>query len=115
VSFQQIMQPGGRFLLRRLPINFPASLERTLESWPLRLQDAFRDQLARAVHDGNRDRCLVNVHANILFLTHKGAPFRWLTIRTTYRKSGRLFILREIANFRQLRQLPELGQAELWT
>jgi hypothetical protein len=41
----------------------------------------------------------VNVHADILFLTHKGAPFARLVVRTfsTYRKSGRLFILRVMA------------------
>jgi hypothetical protein len=35
-------------------------------------------------------------------LTHKGAPFARLAMRTisTYRKSGRLFILREIGIFR---------------
>ena len=25
--------------------------------------------------DGNADRCLVHIHADILLLTHKGAPF----------------------------------------
>jgi hypothetical protein len=41
----------------------------------LRLQNAFHDRLALAIHDRNRDRCLVNVHANILFLVQNGAPF----------------------------------------
>ena len=38
----------------------------------------------------------MNVHADILFLTHKGLLFARLVVRTTstYRKSGRLFILR---------------------
>jgi len=46
---------------------------------------------------------LVHVHPDILFLTHKGAPFARLVIRTisTYRKSGRLFILRVIAFLRR--------------
>jgi hypothetical protein len=42
----------------------------------LGLQQAFHDQLASSIHHGNRDGGLMNVHADILFLTHKGAPFR---------------------------------------
>ena len=34
------------------------------------------DQLALSIHHGHRDAGLMNVHADILFLTHKGAPFR---------------------------------------
>jgi hypothetical protein len=41
----------------------------------LGLQQAFHDQLARSIPHGNRDGGLMNVHADILFLTHKGAPF----------------------------------------
>ncbi len=46
----------------------------------------------------------MNIHADILFLTHKGAPFARLLMRTitTYRKSGRLFILRVTATYQQL-------------
>jgi hypothetical protein len=42
----------------------------------LGLQQAFHDQLATSIHHGDRDGGLVHVHADILFLTHKGAPFR---------------------------------------
>jgi hypothetical protein len=37
---------------------------------------AFHDQPALSIHHGNRNGGLMNVHADILFLTHKGAPFR---------------------------------------
>ncbi len=65
---------------------------------------AFHDQLATSIHYGNRNGGLMYVHADILFLTHKGAPFARLVIRTitTYRKSGRLFILRAMGMLRQL-------------
>ena len=37
-------------------------------------EDTHHNQLA--VHDRDREGGLVHVHADILFLTHKGAPFR---------------------------------------
>jgi hypothetical protein len=40
------------------------------------LQQAFHDQLATSIHHGDRDGGVVHVHADILFLIHKGAPFR---------------------------------------
>jgi hypothetical protein len=42
----------------------------------LGLKQAFHDQLARSIHHGHRDGGLMHVHPDILFLTHKGAPFR---------------------------------------
>jgi predicted TIM-barrel fold metal-dependent hydrolase len=33
-------------------------------------------QYRPCIHHGNRNGGLMNVHADILFLTHKGAPFR---------------------------------------
>jgi len=42
----------------------------------LGLQQAFHDQLAVPIHHGDGDGGLMNIHADILFLTHKGAPFR---------------------------------------
>jgi hypothetical protein len=38
-----------------------------------RFQDGLQDQLAGGIHDRNRDRCLMNIHANILCLVHNGA------------------------------------------
>jgi hypothetical protein len=40
------------------------------------LQQAFHDQLATSIHHGDRDGGVVHVHADILFLIHKGAPLR---------------------------------------
>src|ERR1017187_9975850 len=60
------------------------------------LQNAFHDQLASPIHDGNRDRCLVNLHADILFLVNNGAPFGKCGANNhNLPYSGRLFILRE--------------------
>src|ERR1039458_3592931 len=68
-----------------------------------RLQNAFHDQLALAIHDRNRDRCLVNIHADILFLVHNGAPFGKCDPNNhNLPQSGRLFILRVIGIFRQM-------------
>jgi hypothetical protein len=69
----------------------------------LGLQQAFHDQLVTRIHHSNRDGGLMNVHADILILTHKGAPFARLAMRTisTYRKNGRPFLLRVMAILRQ--------------
>src|SRR5439155_12553051 len=58
----------------------------------LGFQQAFHDQLAMSIHHGNGDGGLMNIHADILFLTHKALLFARLAMRTitTYRKSGRL-------------------------
>jgi hypothetical protein len=42
----------------------------------LGLQQAFHEQLAMSIHHGSGNSGLMNIHADILFLTHKGAPFR---------------------------------------
>jgi len=48
----------------------------------------------------------VNVHANILFLVHNGAPFGKCDPNNhNLPQSGRLFILRVIGMFRQLTSL----------
>jgi hypothetical protein len=47
----------------------------------LGLQQTFHDQLATPIHHGNRNGGLMNVHADILFLIHKGAPFARLVIQ----------------------------------
>ena len=51
------------------------------------------DLISAPIHDGNRDCGLVQVHPDILLLTHKGAPFARLVMRliSTYRKSGAIF------------------------
>ena len=66
-------QGQPRFLPRRSEIE---SLNELDHRGRLRLQHAFHDQLATRIHPGKRDGGLMNVHADILFLTHKGAPFR---------------------------------------
>src|SRR5215467_7873576 len=38
--------------------------------------NAFTEQLAPSILHGSRNGGLMNVHADILLLTHKGAPFR---------------------------------------
>src|SRR5437660_951842 len=53
----------------------------------LRLQQAFYDQLAVPIHYRNRDSGLMNIHADILLLTHKGAPFARLAIRNNHNLS----------------------------
>jgi len=40
------------------------------------LQQAFHKQLAMSIHHGSGNSGLMDIHADILFLTHKGAPFR---------------------------------------
>jgi hypothetical protein len=46
------------------------------------------------------DRRLVNIHADILFLVHNGAPFGKCGANNhNLPQSGRLFILREIERF----------------
>src|SRR5271167_4860515 len=47
------------------------------------LQQAFHNQLATSIHHGNGDGGLMNVHADILFLTHKGAPDLLPAFRTS--------------------------------
>src|SRR5271170_1020878 len=74
------------------------------------LQNTFHNQLARVVHDGNRDRCLVNIHANILFLFHNGAPFgRWWSNQSHPTSKWAPFILRAMAWLRHLRLYVELA------
>jgi hypothetical protein len=47
----------------------------------LSLQQALHDQLATSFHHRNRDGGLMNIHTDILFLIHKGAPFARLLIQ----------------------------------
>jgi hypothetical protein len=42
----------------------------------LGFQQALHDYLALSIHHGHGDGGLMNIHADILLLTHKGAPFR---------------------------------------
>jgi hypothetical protein len=80
------------------------SLDELNNGGVLGLQQAFHDQLALSIPHCCGDGGLMNVHADILFLTHKGVLFAKLVVRTitTYRKSGRLFILRVMTIFATL-------------
>jgi hypothetical protein len=54
--------------------------------------------------------------AKILFLTHKGAPFARLEMRTvsTYHRSGRLFILHAMGYFTSRSVRAHIGEADNW-
>ena len=67
------------------------------------LQQAFHEKLAMDIHHGSGNSGLMNIHVDILFLTHEGAPFSRFVMPTitTYRKSGRLFMLR-VMGFQEL-------------
>jgi hypothetical protein len=45
-------------------VSIPQPSDKLKNPRRFRLQNAFHDQLASAIHDGNRDFCLVNVHFN---------------------------------------------------
>jgi hypothetical protein len=67
------------------------------------------------IHAGDGDGGLMNVHADILFMTHKDIPIRSVGMRrlTTYRKSARLFILRVIDSITTSVRYPsKLGDAK---
>src|ERR1039457_3434677 len=104
VRFQQVMQPcGGGSFFEGYRQTSAQPLDELKDRSRFRLQDAFHDPLARAVHDGNRDRCLVNIHANILFLLHNGAPFGKLwSEQSQLTAKWAPFILRDIGMLRQL-------------
>ena len=77
MGLQKIVQPGSRgpFLESQRQSSMQ-SLDELDDRARLGLQQAFHDQLAIHIHHGNRDSGLMNVHADILVLIHKGAPFR---------------------------------------
>ena len=74
---QQVMQPGsGGSLFEGHRKGSLQSSDEIYDSGRLGLQQTFHDQLARSIHHRHRDGGLVHVHPDILFLIHKGAPFR---------------------------------------
>jgi len=77
VGFQKVVQPGSRrSFLEGQGQSSLQSLDELHNRGCFGLQQAFHDQLALSAHHGNRNGGLMNVHADILLLTHKGAPFR---------------------------------------
>ena len=79
MRLEQVIQPGGGssfFESHQQTAVQPA--DELQNRGRFRFEDRLQDQLAGGIQDRNRDRCLMNVHANILCLVHNGAPFgRW--------------------------------------
>jgi hypothetical protein len=80
VSAARTMRPPSRKIGHRGKDQEPGGSEVDLSADRRRsgFQDAFHDQLASSIYDDNRDRCLVNIHADILRLVHKAAPFQYV-------------------------------------
>jgi len=76
---EQVIQPGGRSSFFESHQQAAAQPIDELQNGGIFcFQDGLQDQLTGGIHHRNRDRCLMNVHANILCLVHNGAPFgRW--------------------------------------
>ena len=71
MRLEQIVQPAGAGpLLERYSQAAAQSLKEFQNRTCFRFNDTFHEQLSRGVTDRNRDACLVNVHANILFTVH---------------------------------------------
>jgi hypothetical protein len=91
VRFEQVIQPSGRSSFLESHQQTAAQPAKELQNrGRFRFEDGLQDQLTGGIHDRNRDRCLVNVHANILCLVHNGA--RVMRTIKTYRKVGAFYI-----------------------
>ncbi len=67
----KVMQPGsGCSFLEGQRQSSLQSLDELNDRGCFGLQQAFHDQLALSIHHGNRNGGLMNVHADILFLTY---------------------------------------------
>src|SRR4029079_19033342 len=73
----ELEEPGGvgALLERQVDLTAEAAQERA-DALGVRGEDGLGDQMAARIADARRDRCFVDVEANILALRHRGCSFR---------------------------------------
>ena len=71
MRLEQVVQPGGTGSFFKGDVQVSAQpLDELQNGCRFRFDDGFHQQLAGGIQDRDRDRCLVNVQANILVSIH---------------------------------------------